>query len=393
MARFVNSPDLHSPECQKSLLALLTAPSATYRSLYITLALPSFLPLLRSQSHAIRRAVAGEFVRAFLRKETRITTPSELEGVLEVIKVMIKEGSQQPAGYTGGPARRLMAAETDETIEEQGWLARLVHLLRAKDTNVQFKLLQMMRDAFAHGNERIKYTSPALLTASLKLARRYKAREHLQDDWSSQSSALYKFCHSLISTLYTRVSNPSVADVALRLFVSAATVADRCEFEDVAYEFLAQAFTVYEESISDSRAQFQAVCVFAQALSRTRNFGKENFDTLITKCALHGSRLLKKPDQCRAVYLASHLWWAVDKSSEEENEAEEGEDPADDDKDKDAKEKENKQDGKQVSHPPMQRFHDQEQHKKRFELTNCPLPGPPALSRRETRLGVLAARP
>lgn len=151
MARFANSPDLHSPECQKSLLALLTAPSSVYQSLYITLGLPSFLPLLRAQSYAIRRALAGEFVRAFLRKETRITTPEELEGILEVVKVMIKEGSQQPAGYAGGPARRLMSAETDETIEEQGWLARLVHLLRAKETNVQFKVF-LLSAVTSHAN-------------------------------------------------------------------------------------------------------------------------------------------------------------------------------------------------------------------------------------------------
>lgn len=89
-------------------------------------------------------------------------------------------------------------------------------------------------------------------------------------------------------------------------------MADQTGFEEVAYEFFAQAFTIYEESISDSRAQFQAVCVIASALHTTRNFGKENYDTLITKCALHGSKLLKKPDQCRAVYLASHLWWATE---------------------------------------------------------------------------------
>lgn len=80
----------------------------------------------------------------------------------------------------------------------------------------------------------------------------------------------------------------------------------------MAYEFFAQAFTVYEEAISDSRAQFQAVCCIANALHQTRGFSKENYDNLITKCALHGSKLLKKPDQCRAVYLASHLWWATE---------------------------------------------------------------------------------
>jgi hypothetical protein len=50
----------------------------------------------------------------------------------------------------------------------------------------------------------------------------------------------------------------------------------------------------------------------AGALQSTRGFGKENYDTLITKTALHGSKLLKKPDQCRAVYLASHLWWGIE---------------------------------------------------------------------------------
>jgi vacuolar protein sorting-associated protein 35 len=36
---------------------------------------------------------------------------------------------------------------------------------------------------------------------------------------------------------------------------------------------------------------------------------------------LHGSKLLKKPDQCRAVYLASHLWWVVENSQKEEDAA------------------------------------------------------------------------
>jgi hypothetical protein len=60
--------------------------------------------------------------------------------------------------------------------------------------------------------------------------------------------------------------------------------------------------------------------VIATALHQTRNFGKENYDTLITKCAQHGSKLLRKPDQCRAVYLASHLWWATPNTGNGETE-------------------------------------------------------------------------
>ena len=316
VAQFANSADLHSAPTQANILALLLAPIKSYVSLYTALALPSFIPLLHTQTYSTRRAVAGEVVQNLLRNQTKISSSKQLDGVLKILRVLIKEGIQQPAGYPGVPSQR-RGAETDETVIEQGLLARLVHLIQSPDNDTQFKLLQTTHKAFSDGNERIKYTTPALLTSSLKLARRYKTKEHYDDSWQSQSSALYKFMHSSISALYTR---NGVADLCLRLFVSCGQVADQAAFEEVAYEFFAQAFTIYEEAISDSRAQFQAVCIIAGALHSTRGFGKENYDTLITKCALHGSKLLKKPDQCRAVYLASHLWWAVEIPSKGEDE-------------------------------------------------------------------------
>lgn len=304
-----NSADLHSPPAQQSLLALLQAPLKSYASIFTALSLPTYVPLFQSQTYPTRRAVAGEVVRTLLQNQTMISTPTQLENVLEILKVLIKEGSQPPAGYPGGPQRR--ALETDETMEEQGWLARIVHLLNGENNDTQFRLLQMVRTAFAEGNERIRTTTPPLITAGMKLARRFKAREHYDDNWETQLSALYKFLHSMISAIYTRVNGSGAAELSLRLFSACGQTADMTSSEEVAYEFFAQAFTVYEEAISDSKAQFQAVCIIANALHQTRNFGKENYDTLITKCALHGSKLLRKPDQCRAVYLASHLWWAT----------------------------------------------------------------------------------
>ncbi|KAH8161962.1 hypothetical protein CIB48_g6291 [Xylaria polymorpha] len=312
-----NSPDLHSPPAQHSLLALLQAPIKRYASLFTALSLPTYVPLVQSQTYPTRRAVAGEVARTMLRDQISISTTAQLENVLEILKVLIKEGSQQPSGYPGGPQRRAM--ETDETMEEQGWLARIVHLLNGEDNDTQFRLLQLARKAYAEGNERIRTTTPPLITAGMRLARRYKAREHYEDNWETQSNALFKFMHSSISSLYARVNGSGAAELALRLFTACGQTADMVGFEEVAYEYFAQAFTVYEEAISDSKAQFQAVCVIATALHQTRNFGKENYDTLITKCALHGSKLLRKPDQCRAVYLASHLWWATPIAASEES--------------------------------------------------------------------------
>lgn len=306
-----NSADLHSPAAQESLLALLQAPLKRYVSLFTALSLPFYVPLFQSQTYPTRRAVAGEVARTLLKNQTPISTTSHLESVLGVLGVLVKEGSHPQPGYPGVTPARARTMETDETLEEQGWLARLIHLLAAEDNDTQFKLLQMTRKAYADGNERIRTTTPPLITAGMKLARRFKTREHYDDNWSTQISALYKFLHSALSQLYTRVNGAGASELALRLFCACGQTADQTGHEEVSYEFFAQAFTVYEEAVSDSKAQFQAVCVISSALHQTRNFGKENYDTLITKCAQHAAKLLRKPDQCRAVYLASHLWWAT----------------------------------------------------------------------------------
>lgn len=305
----INNADLHSAPAQQSLLALLQAPLDRYVSIFTALSLPTYVSLFQAQSYPTRRAVAGGIIRTLLKDRTKISQVDQMEHVLNIMAVLIKEGSQNGQGYTGNAPRRNI--ETDETLQEQGWLARLVHLVDSETNDTQFKLLQMVRKAYADGGDRIRTTTPPLITGCLKLARRFKTRDGLDDNWETQSNALFKFMHSALSTLYSRVTGAGVAEMTLRLFCAAGQAADMTGFEEAAYEFYAQAFVIYEEAVSDSKAQFQAVCAIATSLHQTRNFGKENYDTLITKCAQHGSKLLRKPDQCRAVYLASHLWWAT----------------------------------------------------------------------------------
>ena len=88
--------------------------------------------------------------------------------------------------------------------------------------------------------------------------------------------------------------------------------ADRCGYEAIAYEFVVQSFTCYEDEISDSKAQFAAITYIVSALQQFTCFGKENYDTLISKATQHSAKLLKKTDQCRAVAQCSHLFWPGD---------------------------------------------------------------------------------
>jgi vacuolar protein sorting-associated protein 35 len=145
VAEYANSADLHSQATQSQILSLLLAPIKTYMSMFTALALPSFIPLLHNQPYPTRRAVAGEVARSLLRNQTQIASVENLESVLEILKVLVKEGMQQAGSYPGGPIQR-RAMETDETIEEQGWLARMIHLIHGPDNDTQFKvsLLQLI---------------------------------------------------------------------------------------------------------------------------------------------------------------------------------------------------------------------------------------------------------
>lgn len=171
------------------------------------------------------------------------------------------------------------------------------------------QLLQTARKEFSEGGDRIRWTFPPLIVAAVKLARRYKYAEAEVEDWDAKIATLFKFIHQCTSVLYNKVES---SEICLRLYLLALASADESGLEELAYEFAVQAFTIYEESISESRAQLQAITLIIGTLQQTRVFGADNYDTLITKAALHGAKLLKKGQQATAVALASHLWWQTD---------------------------------------------------------------------------------
>ena len=140
VALFANSADLHSQATQSHILGLLLAPIKAYFSLFTALAIPNFIPLLHAQPYPTRRSVAREVAQGILKNYTEISSVENLESLLEILKVLIKEGIQQPSGYTGGLLQRKVV-ETDETIEEQGWLARIVHLVQSENNDTQFKVI------------------------------------------------------------------------------------------------------------------------------------------------------------------------------------------------------------------------------------------------------------
>ncbi|KAI8140334.1 vacuolar protein sorting-associated protein 35 [Fennellomyces sp. T-0311] len=320
---YSDSADLHSKVTEANLLSLLLSPINSYTSVLTLLALSNYQSLLAVRPYNTRRAVAHAMISSILKNQTIISSPEDVHDILELCDVLLRDQKDAPVGAVPtspmyGVRGRTMSLEQEEFAEEQGWMAKLVHLFRSDNDDTQFLLLSAARKLFSEGGSRVRYTSPSLIISAMKLARRYKIQDNKDEFWEKKTTALFRFIHQTISMLYNKCDE--CAGQCLRFFLLAGQSADECGFEEIAYEFFVQAFTIYEESISESRAQFQAITCIIGALQQTRVFSAETYDTLITKAALHSAKLLKKPDQSRAVTLSSHLWW----SDEEEKAGEEG---------------------------------------------------------------------
>ena len=61
--------------------------------------------------------------------------------------------------------------------------------------------------------------------------------------------------------------------------------------------------------LADSKAQVTALQLIIGSLQRCTVFGNENRASLVSKATGYSAKLLKKPDQCRAVYTCAHLFW------------------------------------------------------------------------------------
>lgn len=70
-----------------------------------------------------------------------------------------------------------------------------------------------------------------------------------------------------------------------------------------------QAFTLFEQELSESRAQLSALSLIVSTLSEMQCLDLENFQVLRTQCTRAASHLLLRPDQSRAVAVSCQLFW------------------------------------------------------------------------------------
>eukprot|EP00123_Amoebidium_parasiticum_P014332 comp22446_c0_seq1/m.33727 comp22446_c0_seq1/g.33727 ORF comp22446_c0_seq1/g.33727 comp22446_c0_seq1/m.33727 type:complete len:794 (-) comp22446_c0_seq1:282-2663(-) len=286
--------------CSKELMRLAKIPIDNYPTVSSVMQLTNYPELWLLFGYENRKALSVYVVRKVLEAREVVDNPETVTSLLTLISPLVEDQEDQPPNSEG-------LANDEDFIEEQTLVARLIHYCVAEDPDVQFEILNTCKKRFGYGGElRIKYTIPPMVNTALKLACHYYDARETDENWNKKAQKLFQFVHKLVTTL----AGADYADLALRLFLMCASVADRLRVENLADEFMIRALLVYEESISGSKAQAAAMALIVGTLEKLSVFTQENYDKLSLKCALHSAQLLTKPDQTRAVCMSSHLFWS-----------------------------------------------------------------------------------
>ncbi|WJZ86231.1 hypothetical protein VitviT2T_005710 [Vitis vinifera] len=295
---------LEDSKSTKQIVALLSAPLEKYNDIVTVLKLSNYPRVMEYLDNRTNKVMAIVIIQSIMKNKTCIATAEKVEALFELIKGLIKD-------LDGDLHDEL---DDEDFKEEQNSVARLIQMLYSDDPDEMLQIICAVRKHFLTGGpQRLPYTIPPLVFSSLKLIRKLQGQD--ENVVGEEASASPKKIFQLLNQTIEALSAVPASELALRLYLQCAEAANDCDLEPVAYEFFTQAYILYEEEIADSKAQVTALHLIVGTLQRMHVFGVENRDTLTHKATGYSAKLLKKPDQCRAVYACSHLFWVDDQDS------------------------------------------------------------------------------
>eukprot|EP00485_Elphidium_margaritaceum_P000272 CAMPEP_0202697238 /NCGR_PEP_ID=MMETSP1385-20130828/10561_1 /ASSEMBLY_ACC=CAM_ASM_000861 /TAXON_ID=933848 /ORGANISM="Elphidium margaritaceum" /LENGTH=813 /DNA_ID=CAMNT_0049353637 /DNA_START=21 /DNA_END=2460 /DNA_ORIENTATION=- len=245
--------------------------------------------------------VSCDVVAALVDAKVCLRTPDEIEKLLAMIHPLIYDEAEADAARDD--------EEEEQFDAQQTLVAKLIHLMaNAASTDVHYKCLHLARKHFGKGGEqRLLYTFPALVFNSLRLIARVQKQSQQQEEQEQEmevsAKKMFQFVHQICSAYGSHAP-----EVGVRLWLQGALAGNECALADICYEFVSQAWLCFEEHVSDSQQQFEAIVCIAGYLQQIECLEEDNFDTLRSKCVAHSNRLLKKAAAAQCFILCANLY-------------------------------------------------------------------------------------
>ncbi|GMM36214.1 retromer subunit [Saccharomycopsis crataegensis] len=306
-------------------------------NLKLLLNLKNYQSLLSAQSSKVQVSISNEILKTLLSNKFKLENEEQIEKVFQVLDSIISnketitvaqdlkvEEINKRSENAGGEVNEYPY----ETSVKQENLAKLFHLIYNSNPIAHSKLLSTAQAFVSQKKNKLtKFLYPSLIFDYLKLIKRLHFRigkvsqksMNFSPELKSELIASYelelKSVFQKVSKLADELYNQGELELSLKLLISISETSNAIGNNGFTNEFFIKIYSIYEEMIS-SKQQYQIIMqlistliTFYKSFQNGTNSDKENYDLLITKAVLYSARLLKKPDQCRAVFSASHLWF------------------------------------------------------------------------------------
>lgn len=327
---------------QDMILQLLTVPIKHFKSINTLFKLSFFHAFYSKLTNLqYQKQLSLEIVDSLLNQEEQenFTSIEQIDGIFQYLLVLIKDSDKDLNTAKNLGVQKAFKVNngyiTQEFLTVQEKLCKIIQLIEnPNDPYKNLNNLMYVRRKYLNKNlDNIVYTYPTLISKilyKLKLVGYVYLKSKKKSKGVSNQDLLitsnFKNLSVIIDELY-RYHQETKSELVLQMYLNAASIADQLQKETLSYELFTQCFIVYEEnlimsghgnyyhnvnphdSVGGLSIPYQSIIAIANKLINTRYFSKENYESLITKLTLYGSKLLKKQDQCRAVYFCSHLWW------------------------------------------------------------------------------------
>lgn len=309
--------------CCAELVKLLKLPINSYASTLTLLKLEWYSSVFKLLDYVTRQEVALHLIQNTLEKGTVIDTQDDTDKLFTLIESLLADDEQHT----------IKDSNDELFVEQQTTVGRLItryaKVIDLKDISTldnAFGLLRTIRKHVGRGGAaRAVYTLPPIVYQSLELARMYALKRDEDENWQKKCKKIFQFAHQTVSALVQF----ELYALALRIFLDSALAVSSivCKDHDtVVYEFFTQAYSLYEEEMSDSKQKYAAILLISGCLQKTECFNNEMHEPLRTNLALAAAKLLKKPDQCRALLAVANLFWdakVINADADDDNTAKE----------------------------------------------------------------------
>lgn len=284
----------------------------------------NYFDLFKSQKEDLRVEIMVEIIKSFIKAKVKIENGEDLSKLMKFLSCSILVTEEKPR--VTETKRDLFGLDEPQVVPTGNvmdipyeYLNKIFNLIQPSTPMEKFELIDSIVKEFKKG--KFDLIVPTIVNVYLQIIEQLYNEDVPSDDQShtpdddeltkpSRSKEMIRI-FTQISELINEVKTVIPYD-CIELNLQSGVVSNNCGLLNITYEFFIESFIIYEELIIESKVQYRCIILIINHLIKLTTMIKyqmDDFDKLITKAAVYSSRLMRKTDQCRAVYQASHLWW------------------------------------------------------------------------------------